>query len=83
MPIVLAALWGSFWVKVTGAIFLVAVAFWGWGTYQRSVGEAVGEAVISEKVEKVTAKAAAKGAEIRAHPDTGRRGGKNPYLRAD
>ena len=83
MPVVLAALWGSFWVKVTGAIFLGVVAFWGWGTYQRSVGEAVGEAVISEKVKTVTAKAGLKGEKIRNDPAVGARGGKNPYVRAD
>lgn len=83
MPVIFAALWGSFWVKVTGAIFLAFVAAWSWGVYQRNVGEAVGEAVISEKVKTVTAKAGQKGERIRNDPAVGARGGRNPYVRAD
>ncbi len=83
MGLVFGALWGSFWVKVTGAIFLGVVAVWGWGKLQYHVGYAVAEAVVGKEVETKSLKATAKGATIRADPEVGKRGGRNPYLRAD
>lgn len=77
------ALWGSFWVRVLGAIFLGLVALKGFGMAKEYQGEQKGAERVTQAVTKKADKDASTAERIGNAALAGKGRVRNPYVRDD